>query len=1782
MKIFVSFLLILGIFCVLSQFAQAQEVPEFTVVSIVPPPDSLVPRNLSEIKIVFSDEVVAEDQVGVFQDVTQASFRIMPHLPGQFQWIDKKTLLFKPKGALKEATAYTFRFHDDFANMKGKLLSGRHDFSFKTAPLEVKTVKQVDYSPKGSIVIEIDFSLPVLPQKLRGFLTLKDARGREIPYNLPLGPPNTQVFITTAALQSPTIFLEIAAGLTSERGPLGLEQNYVKKIEALYELQVTGSYTYSFGTRQTIIFLNTSTPLEPRTLQSFIQIDPPIPFITRATPYGFEIQGDFAPRSRIVVTLKKGLTSRTGAKLKEDFVKAFIIPDVYPSITFPTQGIYLSPVQGARIPIETVNVNRVKLSLWKIYENNLPLVLAEVYGIPPDILSELVYEKVIFNDAPPNVISRKAIDLENLTDQKRGAYLLIAEDETQSWVRAEQIVVLTDIAPTVKLFPQGMLLWVNSLKSGQALSGAEVKVLSRANQVLAQGICDQEGMLFIQRDEPWGEGNLAPYLVTISWNGDTSFLLLQNELFALSGFDITGKEYLRRGYEVFLYLPRGVFRPGERLDAKAILRAPLLNVPPPFPLLFTIITPFGRTLVEKTALLSEEGGAALDFILPENASTGTYRIRCALPGSKDQPLAEKTFLVEEFTPPRMRLTLSCKRDFLIPNESVDIILEGEYLFGAKASQIPYTGEVFIEPTTFEHPNWQGFHFGNREIEFTALKFPLGEGALDENGRGLVGFTVPSDLVAPSALKARFTITLNDPAGRAVSQHLVLPLYPYSFFVGIKYIPQDHEPGQPINFQIAAVTPEGLPKKDLPFLTARVYRVIQHYVLSESEGKTRYRLEEELSLEREETFSLVQGMGKYSFTPPDYGSYLVEVFDSKTGSTASWRFTVYGKYKLLPQGEALFDRVNLVTDKERYLPGEEATVAYQTPFPGKALLTIETDRILWQKVMEIEEEQGTISIPVTEAMIPNAYFSITMVRKNQQPTSLPQRALGTAPIFTDRKNTVLQVSIETPEHVRPKTILPVKIKVHNSSSKPVSGAELSLTLVDVGLLQLTAEKTPDPWNFFNEKRRLTVGTFDPYSDLITPEVVTTPLLHPAGGEAAEFLKAEFAPLRPRTFQIVSFFLPTLKTNEEGVVETQLQLPDFDGRLRIIVVAMKGENFGSGETDILCRDPIVTEVVAPRAVAPRDTFEIILSLFSQVEYAETVHVALSTNGLLELRGPQEFTVEIPRGGKVVRFLPVKVKDLLGEGVLTVKTTFSGGEREDRASFAIRPITPRIPLFDSGSIQPSERKRIDLPSDWLPGSVQGYITISPSPKVDLTRPAEMLFEYPYGCLEQIVSSAWGLLLLPDLLQDVDPLLANETEVRNAMERRIRRILSMQTYKGDFSVWPGYSESRLWDSVYATHFLQEAKKRGWEIPEGSLQGARNFLLTLLALQPYSEEEGYLRELFSAQSYAAYVLTLSGEAPLAWMEHLRERKKFLYDSGLLLLALAYAQAGQKEVAQELVGGYTPIPEIVSQTGDIYESSLRQIALHLLLSLELDPSSAQATNIVNTMRSRLAKTEHLSTQESAFVIMALEKYFEGQKFIPYITFTLYDTVGKELRQFTNQEKVTLNINTLPLSFQIENQTSAKLFYLWSVDGIPATPKKPWERGITVERIYLDENGELKDPKSVQSGEMLQVLIRISSGQTLENVVIVDPLPGGVEIENPRLATSAVYEEKAEESPVHFEIRDDRIIIFVPIILQEFEYCYTVRAITAGDFALPQIKAECMYNPAISALGEEGRVVIRRE
>lgn len=1748
---------------------RAQE-GEFQILSISPPPDAEVPLALSEIRVAFSQEVVSSQDVGVMKDLSLAPLSVDPPLPGHFLWEDEKTLVIKPKGTLREATRYVFRLRDDFKNVKGKLLAGRHDFVLSTAPLKVLDVKQVDYTEEGGVVLECGFSLSVLPQKLRGFLVLKDEQGREIPYSLPLGPASTKLYLTTAPLLQPTVHVEILPGLTSEQGPLGLTSPYRKVLSVTYAFEILGNWVYFESPSSCVINFNTSTPVDPEALAPFVSIDPPTPFVLRRSYSGFAVVGPFLPRERKVITVKRGAPAWNGARLLEDFVQAVIIPDLWPSISFPVSGTYVSSAFGARIPIELVNVSKVRLTLWRLHDNNIPVALATMPQIPAEALAEAVAEMELFNDAPPNAPVRKAIDLVSLTGNRKGAYVIMARDASpEGWSYAEHLFVLTDIGVVAKVFPWGVVVWANALEDGAPQKGARVKVFSAKNQLLLEGACNEEGLFFAHRETPWSEGE-KPYIVTVETESDLSFVVLENELFTTGGFDVTGREYLRRGYEAFLFLARGIFRPGEELMAQGIVRGPGLSSPSPFPVKFMVVNPLGRVVGEESVMLSSEGSASLTFALPENALTGVYNLRLALPDGSTV-LAEKSFLVEEFVPPRLRLNVATDKTLAKTGEDVTVAVEGEYLFGRKASGIPYSAEVVLESAPFTLPDFAHFAFGNRELSFAPMTLSLGEGVLDEEGKASFTFTIPPELRPPAMLTGRVNITLNDPVSRPVSASATFTVSPYPVYLGVALPEKSYEREEPVIFSLLAVDEHGQPKEET--IELRVFRIFRHFVLSAASGESgmRYREEEERIPEVEEKLTLSEGKGRYAFTPKSYGEYLLEVKEPVSQSTTTRRFLVYGRYGFAPEGEVLPDRVILTLQKPKYLPGEEAVLQYRIPFPGKALFTIETDSILHLEVLELKETSGEIRFRVEESQSPNAYCSLVLLGEGNTEDRLALRALGAVPIFVDRERTRFSVEIAAAEKVRPGTSLSVTCLVRDSSGNPVKDAEVTLTLVDAGVLALTQEPVPDPFAFFNTKRKLSVSTFDLYSSLVPEEPATTPLLHPAGGAPEEaFLRAQLSFIRPALFRIVSIFRTGFRTDENGRVTASFDLPDVATTLRVTAVAFKGESFGSNAQEVLLEEEVVAELTHPRAVAPGDSFVMPMTVFSQKD--EPVHVTLSlvANDLLAI-DPQEFVLDLPSRGRSTVYLRAQAQRLVGEAELRLDLLWEAQRRALNFRFPVRPAAPRLPVVFSGSVEPGGSTTLSPSLSFIASTLQGKLWLSATPEVDVSRIASFLWAYPYGCLEQTVSGAWVALLLPEYLKDIDPQLVEPQSVQKALSRRIRRILSLQTYDGGFSFWP-QGESDPWCSAYATHFLLTARGKGVDIPPEALEEARNYLLRVLVAVPYDTSLEVLKDFYTARAYAAYVLTLAGERPLATLEELREKREYLRASGVFFLALTYSLLGQRELARELAGSYAPSLYGEPQTGGVYESPLRERALALLVALDLDPTHAQGTALVDDLRKAVNERPYLTTQEGAFLLLALSEYFAVERRTGRFSASLVSQEGKVIASFTDKDKASLDLSLLPSPpWILRNEGEGKVFYVLVADGVPLEAPASFDRGVQVRKVYYGEDGNPLSEGRIHRGESVTVELTLKTERPLENVVVVDLLPGGLEIAGA---------ESQEGSFV--DRRDDRLLLFIPHLDGTFTYKYSVTAITAGTFIVPPVKAECMYNPEIASLFGYGTLTIVEE
>jgi hypothetical protein len=468
-----------------------------------------------------------------------------------------------------------------------------------------------------------------------------------------------------------------------------------------------------------------------------------------------------------------------------------------------------------------------------------------------------------------------------------------------------------------------------------------------------------------------------------------------------------------------------------------------------------------------------------------------------------------------------------------------------------------------------------------------------------------------------------------------------------------------------------------------------------------------------------------------------------------------------------------------------------------------------------------------------------------------------------------------------------------------------------------------------------------------------------------------------------------------------------------------------------------------------------------------------------------------------------------------------------------------------------------------------------LSDLPSLDLAGAASFLLQYPYGCLEQTVSSAWPLLVAADLAAEVDPALVNSEERDSLLAYKIRQIGAMQLYNGGFAAWPGLSETYLWGSLYASHFLVEARRSGAPVPADMLEAALANVRSMLPLAPRDDTSLAFSENLTNKAYACYILALDGEAPLGWMAHLGEQTDSLFESGRIFLAGARALVSK--TSKPLQGlGSSPSPERGSPT---FESASRSTALKLLMWSEVDPLSATAADLATKLVEEARKGAWRTTQDNAVSILALGKWMEKTRSArkPFNA-ELKDESGMTLASFADGEKIALDLNKLPkgpLTLALSGEGTA--YFAWTSAGVPLEAPEPFSNGVQVKRTWYTREGiEIEEGDPVSRGDRITAALTITPASGMRNLVVVDMLPGGMEIENPRLTGEG---DERQYAGIRSEMRDDRLILFIDNLVKPVEYRYMLRAVSKGTFTLPPVAAEGMYEPENAFLGASGTVEI---
>lgn len=1548
---------------------------------------------------------------------------------------------------------------------------------------------------------------------------------------------------------------------------------------AIDVLSVKGIETVVSGTDMEIVVKLNSEPGNINT-KGFIDITPQVKFFVEPGWNELRIKGDFKPRQTYRVEVLAGLKTEEGTTLKEAVVQEVVMPDYEPTVRFKVPGMYLGLKGNRLVPFEVVNVsNKVEVTLQRLYDTNV------VYFINKKIDAEDSYWRRdgLLDDIGTDTITREipvrvdinipkevVLDLKSiLPEGQQGLFQLRATDPADSSVTDDKIILVTDIGILFKKAPKEMLVWAASLKDASPISDAIVKVFSRKNMLIAEGRTDENGLMHFKDMDLTKDRE--PFAVTVTKDSDLSFLEVGSNAITETDVDVQGRPYLSAGYEGFIYGDRGVYRPGEKANVRTIVRAQGVKIPESFPVIFELTRPDGKKFKDYNAVLNQFGTADVEVEFPDYALTGEYKIALKVPGN-DKAIGEAKINVEEFIPDSLKVTAKIADKRFKKEEPIPVEVNAQQNFGAPAAGRDVDVSYNLKTVKFEPKDYKGFIFDDETRSFSFKREYLAIKKSDENGNAAFEIKLGDLKLPPSALEMSIRVTAKEIGGRGSSVYEERNVDVYPYYIGVK--PQfegNGVLGQEMRFDYVALLPDGQ-KAMQAEASVDVCKVIWNSMIKKNDkGQWQWITESREDCFDHKPLTSVEGAGMFAFVPQDAGDYIFRFKGAGDIAHAS-------SLKLFVEGPGVVswakerpDRIELSFDKPAYAVGDAAQLIIKAPFAGKGLLTCATDKVFLSKALDVGAAAQQESISVTEEFSPNAYCSMTVIRPvtaGEQWTS--HRGYGVVPIVVNNEAHKTVVEVNVPGEVRSRDT--VKLNIQGPVGKPM---EFSVALVDDAILRLTGYKTPDPYEFFYGKRMNGTQTSDIYS-LLMPELEEEKVAADSSpsGDGAAYDAKRHNPVNAKRIKSAVIWKSQIVTDAEGKVSVEFTVPEFNGKLRWIVVGAGEGDFAAQAGEVKVVEPLVLNPFIPRFLAMDDEFVLPVSVSNMTKEAGSVNVVLEPSEGFVVLGEKTQSVSVEPGKEGVVVFKLKAPSKPQKAQIRINASLGKESVSQTTEIAVRPPVSWSTLNGVVDVPAGEVKTFTLPATWMDGTARTKLMVSGMPSLKFSGGLGYLMKYPYGCIEQTVSSVFPLLYLRDLAGVVDAQKYAPGSIEKIVNAGIERALSMQHLSGSFGMWPGTRDEYVFGSVYAMDFLIEADKAGYAVPQYAKVLALGYLEKVLS----NKEEEFSPEI---KAYAAYVLAKSGRVNASWIRRLQEMKDKLPFESRFYIAAALGILGDRKAVEDILGQGFPDENIKRELGGSLTSYVRQNAAALSIYMDLAPHNAMVPVLVSRLGKSMNNGQWASTQENAQALIALGKYaryFSGEN----IDFTGTVKVGNQVREFNSREVLQVSdLDLMGKTIEVSVTGKGTAYLYWTSEGVPlASQVSEEDKGINIRRTFLDRAGKPVDLKSIKQGDTLIVDLTIGSSG-MDNVVVEDLLPAGFEVENPRLETTEKLDSSSQEmiDPVNVDIRDDRMVLFLDTKSGTEHYRYIVRAVTKGDFVLPAVKAEAMYDPSIYSVSGQGRVQV---
>lgn len=1511
-----------------------------------------------------------------------------------------------------------------------------------------------------------------------------------------------------------------------------------------------------------------------------------------------------SPKTHYTIQIQKGLPAKGKTVLDKTVKQTITTRSLKPAYDFAGRGLVLPTGLTLGLPLLTVNVPEVDLEFLKVKEGALGPFLkkhswsnsgshwdTQLDRMAPHI--ESVFMARFQTNVEKNRRGITHISVESIPQLKEpGLYIAVMSRPGRFGKFKTTHFFVSDIGLHLRMYDQTMAVYASSLKTGKPLANVEFSLIDGKGITLQKGLSDVQGRVQLNKPNK-GKG----HLIVGHRNQDITLLPLLDPALDLSEFDRSGPSFKK--VESFLYLPRDLYRPGERVDFSVLLRNHDGQKVEDQPLSVRFRRPDGKELTRMTVPPMGLGYYQGDTLLPSDAMTGRWFLELRVdPGSK-KPDRVIRFHVEEFLPERMKLELTAPQQPAQGDEPWMLEVLGAYLHGAPADGNRLKVVAHWKKEDKPLSQWPKFYFGNASDPFKPKRSTLFDHPLDAKGSKNLPIP-PLNKALSSPVKITLTADLFESGGRPVTRSTSRMIWPSETLTGVRplYSGEYAQSHSDAVFEVVKVNKVG-ESVGVDGLDVKVIREARNYywTYDESRGWNNAFSESEYPI-FQTTLNIVPGKTAQIQVPVEYGSYRLEIFDLKTSKTSSYRFQAGWNWRdKESSSQPRPDRVNLQLDKKSYKPGDTAHLTIIPPHPGEGLVLVESKQgLLWGERIFLPKKGLVVDIPIADDWNRHdMYSSVVSFRPgNAHEKITPNRAIGLIHLPLDRDDRRLQIRLDAPEKITPNGPLKVIVHVNNLNNET---AMVTVAAVDVGVLNITDMKSPDPFDFFFSKRLFDVELRDIYGKVI--ENLEGVLAKQSfGGDAPNQRRGE----KPRSkVRIISLFSGPITIDEQGQAKIILPVGDFNGALRIMAVAFSEDRFGSNHQEVLVAAPLIAEISTPRFLAAGDTSRLTLELRNNTGGDTTFELQLSAEKPLLLE-PVHQTIHLKDKKHTILSFPLSAEG--GEGVGLIKLGLKGESFHlnrqwslmVRSPYPLSRIVKRFTLNFEGEsflVDPTWAK------EFIPETTVFYTQLSTHPPFNARNAIRGLLTYPYGCLEQTTSRAFPLLYVDEEKAKQLKLTPLSWQERNSrLQSAFKRLSGMQLTSGGFGLWNKNSPEEIWLTPYVTDFLLQAREAGFSVPERMLKKALNNLSNQIRRRVFSSPHHTNHpehRVFAAQAYAAYVLAKVNLAPLGLLRTLFDQDQEKAQSGLPLIHLGLAlklQGDAKHSHQAFSKGLSRVRNDTLYLGD-YGSQVRDLSLiwGLLNTIKLDKTQRHLHNniLVDLDRLMVGRT-YLSTQEKFalfFASLTLDDQNDPTPWQFKQTIESVETVEHRVGDW-NQ---LYTLDQLKTSFSLTSSFKKPLYGEVEISGYPQTMPKAKSDPIQIQRDYFQLDGQPIQKLHFKTGDMAVVRLSVSSSQKISHGLIEDLLPSGFEIENPdlgkgeKLSNSVIEGEspsklRLNKDIVREEFREDRYMASAKLsphtILKLF---YLVRAVTPGSYTIPPPFAEDMYRPDRFGMGESGGTLI---